>query len=269
MSLRLRSILADPQYWNKYAYALNNPHKYTDSNGKHPVVAVVVGAAVGAAVGTAAGIAVEKIRQAYTGEKDDDGSKVKAAAIEGAIFGAFTGAAGPVGAYVAGVTNVSATLLISGRQLAVMLGTDVAYGAIGGAAAGEAKRTYLDQPTTTGNVITDGIAGGMFAPAGRALNMGAPLSPATLGESRAGPILRSVATENGVIRTDIYGRASQNLSIFGLPGQLPSVTQPFLSSVLNGVFVESTNEQSGGYGYVESYTVKDPCKTNSNHPDCK
>jgi RHS repeat-associated protein len=36
--------LVDPQRWNRYAYARNNPLKYTDPDGKNPVL-VIVGAA--------------------------------------------------------------------------------------------------------------------------------------------------------------------------------------------------------------------------------
>ncbi|HNY42362.1 MAG TPA: RHS repeat-associated core domain-containing protein, partial [Bryobacteraceae bacterium] len=43
--------LANPQYWNKYAYSLNNPLKYKDSDGHLPHA--VVGALVGGGVGIA------------------------------------------------------------------------------------------------------------------------------------------------------------------------------------------------------------------------
>ncbi len=40
-----QAALTDPQRWNRYAYALNNPLKYTDPDGKIPIPVIIGGAA--------------------------------------------------------------------------------------------------------------------------------------------------------------------------------------------------------------------------------
>jgi len=47
--------ISNPQNWNNYAYALNNPIKYTDPDGKEAASAVLGGAIAGAAEGGGAG----------------------------------------------------------------------------------------------------------------------------------------------------------------------------------------------------------------------
>ena len=43
--------LTDPQSQNRYVYCMNNPHKYTDPDGKIPIFAgAIIGAAIGAYV---------------------------------------------------------------------------------------------------------------------------------------------------------------------------------------------------------------------------
>ncbi|MCV4732815.1 hypothetical protein OFB80_33530, partial [Escherichia coli] len=75
-----------------------------DRDGEHPVaaiiVAVVIGAAVGATAGAAAGAAIEAGKQIYRDGKITDLNAIKSASLDGAIFGAFIGGAGPIGAAI-------------------------------------------------------------------------------------------------------------------------------------------------------------------------
>ena len=57
--LNIEGSLVNPQKWNRYAYVLNNPLRYTDPDGREPVtIAIGVGWAgwvgIGAAVSTGA-----------------------------------------------------------------------------------------------------------------------------------------------------------------------------------------------------------------------
>jgi hypothetical protein len=39
-NLSKTQLIAQPQYWNRYAYSINNPIKFVDRDGEHPVVAI-------------------------------------------------------------------------------------------------------------------------------------------------------------------------------------------------------------------------------------
>jgi RHS repeat-associated protein len=73
--------LANPQYWNRYAYSLNNPLKYKDSDGDLPH------AVVGALVGGGIGGALELYSQVRSGQ-DINWAKVATKTGVGAAVGA-------------------------------------------------------------------------------------------------------------------------------------------------------------------------------------
>lgn len=142
---RVGQFIAQPQYWNRYAYAINNPLKFVDRDGRHPVLAflgaVLARAAIGAAVGAVVGGGIEAIRQLIFEEKMNWRS-VGARAADGAIFGAFIGAAGPVGAVIGYPIRAA-----------------IVAGAIGSVTGGTVRREIEGQGTTTGDVLTDAAAG--------------------------------------------------------------------------------------------------------------
>jgi RHS repeat-associated protein len=54
---------SQPQNWNGYAYVYNNPLRYTDPDGQHPLLTALIGAAGGAAVGAG----LEEKEKSYRG----------------------------------------------------------------------------------------------------------------------------------------------------------------------------------------------------------
>ena len=78
--------LEHPKYWNGYVYSVNNPLKFIDKDGKHPIL-------VGIALGAALGGGFELLKQVISGEKID-GQKIFAATISGAISGGLVAATG-------------------------------------------------------------------------------------------------------------------------------------------------------------------------------
>jgi RHS repeat-associated protein len=155
-NLRISQFISQPQYWNRYIYSVNNPLKFVDRDGEHPVaaiiVAVVIRAAVGATAGAAAGAAIEAGKQIYRDGKITDLNAIKSASLDGAIFGAFIGGAGPIGA-----------------AIGAPIRTAIVAGGVGSVTGGSVRRSMEGQETTTGDVITDAVAGGVGGGAGAVL----------------------------------------------------------------------------------------------------
>jgi hypothetical protein len=114
-----------------YAYAHQNPLRYTDSSGH--VANVIVGAALGAAIG----FGVSVLTQAM-GNEDFSWKKAGAAAAGGAISGA-----------VAGATMGGSLLLEAGGA--------VASGMVGGATT----RALMGEKTTAKDLLIDGAIAGI------------------------------------------------------------------------------------------------------------
>ncbi len=147
-------FFVQPQYLNRYIYTVNNPLKFVDIEGLHPGAAAVAvplikAAFIGAAIGAAAGAAIEVGRQIYNDGEITNKNAILRSAGEGAIYGAFVGVAGPVGA-----------------QIARPLAARVVFGAAGSTVAGTGTRYSAGESTTTGDVITDAMAGALGGAAG-------------------------------------------------------------------------------------------------------
>jgi len=156
---RILTLIAQPQYLNRYSYGLNNPLKFVDPVGEVPVPAgaavagsiiaqAAIRAVVGGAVGAVVGGGVELARQGIYGE-DLDSSKIKAASADGAIFGAFVGAAGPIGIAIGAPARAA-----------------IVAGIIGGVTGGASRRAIQGENSSAGDVLTDAIAGGVGAGTG-------------------------------------------------------------------------------------------------------
>jgi RHS repeat-associated protein len=150
--------ILQPQNWNRYAYALNNPNKYVDPDGKTPLLITAFWGAVG---GAAVGAGIEAAKAIYNGESLTDAKvlqRIGAKALSGAIIGGVTGLTGnltagqaaaalAVGSVAGGITeravdgnDQTKALNISG------IGIDALAGA-GGGYVGQAARPYAEDLT--------------------------------------------------------------------------------------------------------------------------
>jgi RHS repeat-associated protein len=149
--------ILQPQNWNRYAYALNNPNKYVDPDGKNPLLTALAGAIGGAAVG--AGIEIAKA--IYRGESLRDANvlqRIGAKALSGAIIGGVTGLTGNLTAGEAAAALATASIAGGITERAVdgndqtnafsisNIGIDTVAGGAGGY-IGQAARPYAEDLT--------------------------------------------------------------------------------------------------------------------------
>jgi hypothetical protein len=142
------------QGYNRYSYALNNPLKYTDPDGEHPIlVAILIGAMV------------NLIIQDYSGNVNSAGDALLAIGI-----GAAAGAAG-YGLGLAANVLVGSALVGSSIPTAFSSGMGFAYGAATGFAGGaiggfigNAALTAMNNLAfgTNNNVLLAGLKGAAF-----------------------------------------------------------------------------------------------------------
>jgi RHS repeat-associated protein len=95
--------LFNPQAWNAYSYALNNPYKYVDPDGEVPLL---VTGAIGAGIGAAGGAGFNLVSQLISNGGDFrqvDYRQVGSAAIGGAVQGGLAGLTLGVGAAAVGI----------------------------------------------------------------------------------------------------------------------------------------------------------------------
>ncbi|OGO72172.1 MAG: hypothetical protein A2Z49_10300, partial [Chloroflexi bacterium RBG_19FT_COMBO_56_12] len=113
----------DPQSWDRFAYAFNNPVKYSDPSGHCPWC--IVGAVVGAAVGY--GVQVyNNYQNGYTGSEAWTQNISAEPIIAGALIGAGAVIFAPAAAAAAGDLLMGAGLLAGGAEgaaIGVGLGT--------------------------------------------------------------------------------------------------------------------------------------------------
>jgi RHS repeat-associated protein len=132
--ITIQEHLLDPQRWNRYAYARNNPYRYVDPDGR--VIATVSGALIGGA-GGALFAAIQ-------------GRDVWAAAAGGATAGALFGL----------VIDTAGTAALPIGALAV----------VGGLSAGTGlavERAVAGQPLPANDLMTGLTVGAAFGPAAR------------------------------------------------------------------------------------------------------
>ena len=153
--------LFDPQRWNGYSYAINNPLKFVDRDGEVPLL--VVSGLVGAGVGAAGGAIFDVANQLIQNGGDFgaiNGREVGAAALGGAVSGGIAGLTlGVIPAPAALTTGYLATTAVVNGGANVVGGLvqrqvdpnssgspeiDFATGAVGGALG--TKLAYVRYP---------------------------------------------------------------------------------------------------------------------------
>jgi RHS repeat-associated protein len=149
-----QNFIQNPQYWNRYAYGLNNPQKFVDRDGKLPQV--VVGAIVGAAIGGG----IELGKQLYQNGGDlstVDYQKVGAKALSGGVVGSAAGLTFGASLVVQGFATSAANVVGGIAERAVdgdantkalnptAITVDAVAGVVGGSVGGAVGRQVQTQ----------------------------------------------------------------------------------------------------------------------------
>jgi len=156
--------LANPQYWNKYAYSLNNPLKYKDSDGAlpHAVVGGLVGGGIGGALELYSQIrSGQDLNWAKVATKTGAGAAVGATAA--ATFGTsllFQGFALSVAATGSGIADRALDNDASTQALDyTSIGADAVVGAVSGIVGGVVgKQVQGAVQTSAGQKLNERLA---------------------------------------------------------------------------------------------------------------
>ncbi len=137
--------LFDPQRWNGYSYAVNNPYKFVDRDGEVPVLLVT--AAIGAGVGAVGGAGFDITNQLIQNGWDFsaiNGREVAGATVGGLVSGGLAG-------LTLGLLPAPATLTTG------YLVTSAVVNGAANVAGGEVQRSI--DPSASGSAVTDFAAG--------------------------------------------------------------------------------------------------------------
>ena len=155
--------LANPQYWNKYAYSLNNPLKYKDSDGAlpHAVVGGLVGGGIGGALELYSQIrSGQDLNWAKVATKTGAGAAVGATAA--ATFGTsllFQGFALSVAATGSGIADRALDNDASTQALDyTSIGADAVVGAVSGIVGGVVGKQVQGAVQTSGQKVNERLA---------------------------------------------------------------------------------------------------------------
>jgi RHS repeat-associated protein len=137
--MELRKNIANPQRWNRYAYALNQPLGFVDPSGESPIIAA---AAVGAGIGFTfafGGSLVSQVIRNGSFDRLDYGEAFTSGA-GGALSGALAGVTLGGGAAALGLTFQTTT----GGIMAIGAGSNVAGGTLARAIDNDTESRAMD-----------------------------------------------------------------------------------------------------------------------------
>jgi RHS repeat-associated protein len=104
--------LLNPQHWNRYAYSLNNPLRYEDTDGRSPtIVTGVIGGVIGGVAGLVGSVGAQLVQNGGNFSEinwRDAGASAAGGAVSGAVAGLTLGTSLVVQAGVGGVVAVGA-----------------------------------------------------------------------------------------------------------------------------------------------------------------
>ena len=147
----------DPQNFNRYAYARNNPLTFTDPSG-HYVVAIIAGAVIGA---VASGYQSDwNPRAMVLGAAIGAVSGYVGAGVSGVVGGGVAG--GTAGGAAAGATAGAMNAMVYGGNIGEGIYKGAMWGAVGGAVFGTIGE-YFGTGWSAGRVVAHGAAGGLMA----------------------------------------------------------------------------------------------------------
>jgi RHS repeat-associated protein len=139
--------LTDPQRWNRYAYARNNPVRYVDPDGRAFIPGALLGGAFGAGFGFVGSVMAQRVSSGSF--SNIDYRRAAAAAAGGAVSGALAG--GTLGLSVFAGASVGAVMGISSA-------TEVVGGAVNRAADGDPNTHVVSSAMVVDAAV--GAAGG-------------------------------------------------------------------------------------------------------------
>jgi RHS repeat-associated protein len=192
--LDVEQALVDPQRWNRYAYALNNPLRFTDPDGRDPRV---IGAALGAAV-YAAWNAYVNVQQGQPWYQN-----IGVEAGKGLLAGVTLGLAAPV---FAGTTTAEIGMLTS------TVGTGVHNAGVAANVLGLAREAYVAQ-LVGGRVAGDvkislpGVgttAIDVYGKAGEFIGVGGPVKALKLSQLGTQLKVLAAAAEQAGVRAQYF-----------------------------------------------------------------
>lgn len=188
------NVLADPQRWNRYGYALNNPLKFTDPDGRNPLL--IMGGAGATVFGG------WQIYQNWRRDRpwyEDVGTE----AAKGLLLGATLGLAGPtlIGANTTGIGGITTAATVAG-PLGTVSASEL-QGALRGGGPTLELVTKLTQSPATGRALSAAVGDDARALAAASRTAGnlykaeIPMHAIRLLE-KAGLVTRSLTRMNGV-----------------------------------------------------------------------
>jgi len=185
--MSIKDNLPDPQRWNRYAYAVNNPFRYVDQTGESPtLVTAAIGASIGGVAGFLGSAGAQFVSNGYSFTNfswQDAGALALGGAVSGGLAGATLGLSLVVEAGAGGVIAVSAA-------------TNVVGGAVTRATDSQVSTSVLDGKAIAVDAIAGGAGGALGKQAGNAVT--APV--AQMQQTAAGMVPAARAGNFGAAR---------------------------------------------------------------------